>query len=187
MMQKHKIYVASSNAIAEWDLPTKDVDALSLMPEMLKVQIAQKDLQGKKLKATLDEDEQDKINAIQRRIRRQGISYLANASGTTEAQIVFVAALTDAVETEALSAAYESAAANAKVLAAASKVKLGKLRSIARSDTVDEMASTVQYEYDAYGNQVQKRPIKRGAKEVVSPTATGLSKTVNVHLSYEIE
>ncbi len=181
-----RVYTAKSVLTAEWDLPTKDPDALALFPEMLKLQINQKDLQGKKIKAEWTDEEQDRILSYQRRMQQQGMSYYSNPNvASSEVQIAFVAVLEEAKESAALAEAYNIAMSNAKVLAEASKLKLGKIKNVSRSESTEEPSRS--YEYDAYGNQVLRKPLKKGPREAISLGSPSISKTYHVHLTFSID
>lgn len=179
-----KIYTAKCNVQAEWTLPTKNVEALATLPESLKTQIAQRDLQGKKIKAEFDDDEKSAIEDIQRKVAQMG--YYSSSQAPQEVQINFVGLVGEDKEKEALKEAYASALANAKDLAGATGMKLGKLLTLSRSDTFENQAQT-QYEYDEYGNAVRPMAVKRKKGEIVSTSPDSMTKTVVVNTTFAIE
>jgi YD repeat-containing protein len=181
-----KIVTAKSTVTAEWALPTEDIDALSLLPEALKQQVQQRDLQGKKIRADLSDEEKEVAADYVRRIAQQRGNYYSNTPAPQDVQIVYVASTTREQEKEALKAAYQEAVANAQLLAEASGQKLGKIRSISRADLTNDMTSTA-YEYDAYGNAVRRTVQKRNLQEITSTTPTQMSKKVGLTVVFGIE
>ncbi len=181
-----KIFTAKSTVQAEWVLPTEDVDALSLLPESLKLQVQQRDLQGKKIRADLSDEEKEFASDYVRRMAQQRGNYYANTPAPQDIQIVYVASMTAEQEKEALKSAYEEAVANAQTLADATGQKLGKVRSLWRTDAASDVNSTA-YEYDAYGNQVRRTVQKRNPREIVSTTPTRMSKTVGLTIVFAMD
>ncbi len=181
-----KIFRAKATVTADWKLPTKDLDALALLPETLKAQIAQRDLQGKKIKAELTEEEKEALSDYQRQVAQQG-AYYSGQQPTPEVRVWFVGRLEGDQEKAALKQAYESAVANARLLAEAAGQKLGKIQVITQNDSMVDESQYVTYAYDQFGNQQNRRRTKRGDGEVLSVSASDLQKKVTVYVVFGLE
>lgn len=182
-----KIFVAKSSVTADWVLPTKDLDALSLLPESLRSQIAQRDVPGKKIKAELSEEEKDAIANYQQQMAAQGTYYSGGPTSAPEIQTWFIAKLEPDQEKAAIKEAFEMATQNAKTLAEATGLKLGKLRRLTRSDSSMDEAQPIAYDYGPDGNIISRRTSHRNDHEVLSTTPGALSKRIQIHVVYAID
>lgn len=178
-----QINTASCMVTSQWALPAAEGDALALLPAMLRQQIAARDLEGKKLKPEL-EDEQMELFEQMAKAMQQQLSYGGEEAGAI--RIEYVAQVTDDTSRQTLAKAFESAKSRAKMLSAAAGVALGKLHTVTSSDSTPE-----RMQYSVYarsmGEGLSDDFLGDQAHLVASPTVDGLKHTASVWLTFSLE
>ncbi len=184
-----RIYVARSTMQADWVLPTDDIDAMSLLPEELKKQIQDRDLQGKKRKLEWTEEEREMADNYARFLtqQRNAGSYTTSSRDlSTDVQVFFVGTLTPEQETDALREAYNDARLSAEIIAKATGRRMGELRSLNRTDSA-AAADAQYYVYDQYGNQSRGYVPRLNNREVLSPIPSKLQRNIVINVTYALE
>jgi len=174
-----QIFTATTALSAEWQLNSGLDEATILFPSKLKTAIDEKDFRGKKLKETLDPEEQTLIQSL------LGVPVYSSTTRQPELLLVYAAKLSDAQEEEALSVAFKKAQSHAAVLAKASGRKLGALLSIS-ANWVDLSRNYPP----AYGQNMSSPMtglVKRNVREVVSEDPSSLRQTVSVNVNFHLE
>jgi uncharacterized protein YggE len=178
-----KSFVAISRATAEWGLPTDDADALALLPETLRKQVAQRDLTGKKKRLELTDEEQEQWAELQRQAGNQNF-FAQNQNPTqSDVQWVYVAPLDPKLEQEAIQAAYQEAQRRATALAAASQLKLGRVIRLSHSDRA---AEAILGTYDGTQSRPVPAQLLGRTGEIVATEPEGLRKVFTVQMVHEI-
>ncbi|PAY16771.1 hypothetical protein CKO51_24840 [Rhodopirellula sp. SM50] len=123
------VYTATTSLKVDWPLPTKDADALSLLPQGLRDQISQRDFKGEKNKPEIDEESLEKMKEMQA-MMDENYGYSIDGSNSGEPNILFVGKISDEQRREAMKSAIEKAKKSAALSAEALDVKLGKLKTL---------------------------------------------------------
>lgn len=174
-----QIFTATTVLSAEWQLSNGLDDAAILFPSKLKTAIDEKDFKGKKLKETLDPEEQTLIQSL------LGVGVYSSTTRQPEILLVYAAKLSDAQEEEALSIAFKKAQTHAAMLSKASGRKLGAMQSIS--------ANWVDFSRNyptAYGQNLSNPMaalVKRNVHEVSSEDASSLRQSVSVTVTFYLE
>ena len=176
-------FVAISRATAEWELPTDDADALALLPETLRKQVAQRDLTGKKKRLEMTDEEQEQWAELQRQAGNQNFFVQNQNPVSSDVQWVYVATLDPKLEQEAIQAAYQEAERRAAALSAASQLKLGRVIRLTHSDrTADSVSGT----YDGSSSRMVPPQLLGRTGEMVATEPEGLRKVFTVQMVHEI-
>jgi hypothetical protein len=178
-----KSFVAISRATAEWELPTDDADALALLPETLRKQVAQRDLTGKKKRLEMTDEEQEQWAELQRQAGNQNFFVQNQNPVQSDVQWVYVAPLDPKLEQEAIQNAYQEAERRAAALSAASQLKLGRVIRLTHSDRPYDMASG---SYDGTSSRLVHPQLLGRTGEIVATDPEGLRKVFTVQLVHEI-
>jgi hypothetical protein len=178
-----KSFVAISRATAEWELPTDDADALALLPETLRKQVAQRDLTGKKKRLEMTDEEQEQWAELQRQAGNQNFFVQNQNPVQSDVQWVYVAPLDPKLEQEAIQNAYQEAERRAAALSAASQLKLGRVIRLTHSDRPYDMASG---SYDGTSSRLVHPQLLGRTGEIVATEPEGLRKVFTVQLVHEI-
>jgi uncharacterized protein YggE len=182
-----KVFVATAQLKAEWPLPTTDADALAMLPETLKEQIAARDLTGKKNKAKLDAAQQEKIEELQAKMQ-EAMAYASSDDGQSFS-VLFVAKADDHTRRQGIKAAYDRAVAEAELLATATGHKLGDLVSL-RCDLAPSMGvGDVTSPYAAAMASYQAAnmyPNQSANEAALSTNPAGLKISVKVDVAFAI-
>ena len=174
-----QIFTATTALSAEWELNTGLDETAILLPSKLKTAIDEKDFKGKRLKETLDPEEQTLIQSL------LGVGVYSSTMRQPELLLVYAAKLSAAQEEEAVGIAFKKAQAHAAMLAKASGRKLGMMQSIS--------ANWVDYSrnYPAAYGQNMGNPmaalVKRNVHEVSSEDASSLRQTVTLTVTFYLE
>ena len=174
-----QIFTATTALSAEWQLSNGLDDAAILFPSKLKTAIDEKDFKGKKLKETLDPEEQTLIQSL------LGVGVYSSSTRQPEILLVYAAKLSDAQEEEALSIAFKKAQTHAAMLSKASGRRLGAMQSIS--------ANWVDFSRNyptAYGQNMSNPMaalVKRNVHEVCSEDASSLRQSISVTVSFYLE
>ncbi|MFO1063026.1 MAG: SIMPL domain-containing protein [Pirellulales bacterium] len=184
-----KIVTASCAVRVEWSLPTKDADALALLPSSLNAQVEQRDLLGKKNVAELSAKQQEQMDEMKAMMEEQG-GYYESDSGTPEVKIEFIGTVSDKDAAETTKRAYEAAVKNVQRLAASTGRQVGKLRGAYASPNVSDPSSDVfAYAMGGYGQNRTAMPsafLERPENEVTAANADELKYTQGITVSFEI-
>jgi uncharacterized protein YggE len=184
-----KVYLAASRVRAEWPLPTTDADALAMLPETLKEQVKERDLMGEKNKAELDGPQQEKLEEIQAAMQ-ENMGYYSSADETSPVTVVFVAKVDEAQRKAAVSAAYERATAQARLLASVSGKSLGALKSLRTGDVpvpaTEEFESTYGVAYAAYATYAASQTTSVAVDEAQNASPRGLKLIVRVDAEFAL-
>jgi hypothetical protein len=184
-----KVYIAASRVRAEWPLPTTDADALAMLPETLKEQVKERDLMGEKNKAQLEGPQQEKLEEMQAAMQENMGYYSDNGEGST-ATVMFVAKFDDEVRKKALSAAYERAMAQAKMLSTLTGKPLGNLKSLRTGDVpvpaTDEMESAYGQAFAAYASYAAAQTNGVNTDEALNTSPQGLKLVVRVEAEFAL-
>ena len=179
-----QVFTALSALSAEWQLMSGLDEAAILFPSKLKTTIEEKDFKGKKLKETLDPEEQALIQSL------SGIGVFSNPARQPELQMLYVANLSDSQEEEALGVAFKKAQAQANMLAKASGRKLGAMRSISSNSAAHALSLPSAYSISAYG-QSSFNPMasfaRKNVREVVNEDPSNLKQLVSINVTFDIE
>jgi hypothetical protein len=184
-----KVYIATSRVRAEWPLPTTDADALAMLPETLKEQVKERDLMGEKNKAELDGPQQEKLEEMQAAMQ-ENMGYYSSDDESSPVTVVFVAKVDEAQRKVAVSAAYERATAQAKLLASVSGKSLGELKSLRTGDVpipaTEEIESTYGSAYAAYATYAASQTSGAAVDEAQSTSPRGLKLIVRVEAEFAL-
>jgi hypothetical protein len=184
-----KVYIAASRVRAEWPLPTTDADALAMLPETLKEQVKERDLLGEKNKAELEGAQQEKLEEMQAAMQ-ENMGYYSSGDETSAATVMFVAKIDENSRKEAVSAAYERALAQAKMLSSVSGKSLGNLKSLRAGDVTapatEVIDSTYGTPYAAYANFAASQPAGVDNDEAQSASPRGLKLIVRVEAEFAL-
>jgi uncharacterized protein YggE len=187
--QVPKVYIATSRVRAEWPLPTTDADALAMLPETLKEQVKERDLAGEKNKAELDGAQQEKLEEMQAAMQ-ENMGYYSSDEGSSPVAVMFVAKIDEESRRKAVSAAYERALAQAKMLSSVSGKSLGNLKSLRTGDVpvpaTEEIESTYGTAYAAYSNFTASQPAGVGIDEAQSTSPRALKLIVRVEAEFAL-
>jgi uncharacterized protein YggE len=187
--QVPKVYIAASRVRAEWPLPTTDADALAMLPETLKEQVKERDLMGEKNKAELDGPQQEKLEEMQAAMQ-ENMGYYSSDDGSSPVAVIFVAKIDEESRKAAVSAAYERALAQAKMLSSVSGKSLGNLKSLRTGDVpvpaTEEIESTYGSAYAAYANYAASQISGVGIDEAQSTSPRGLKVIVRVEAEFAL-
>jgi uncharacterized protein YggE len=178
-----KVYTAVAQVTAEWALPTTDADALAMLPETLKEQIAARDLMGQKNKVKLDSVQQEKIEELQTMVQ-QTMSYAMSTGEGQPFTVQFVAKVDDETRTKVMRAAYERAVATAKILAAAAGFRLGELVSIRCDEAPSTGTNEVVSPYAAFPSVAGAPAFKASSDVAISADPGGLRFGVTVDVAF---
>jgi uncharacterized protein YggE len=185
--QVPKVYIATSRVRAEWPLPTTDADALAMLPETLKEQVKERDLMGEKNKAELDGPQQEKLEEMKAAMQ-ENMGYYSSDDGSSPVAVMFVAKIDEESRKNAVSAAYERALAQAKMLSTVTGKSLGNLKSLRTGDVpvpaTEEIESTYGTAYAAYANFAASQPAGVGIDEAQSASPRGLKVIVRVEAEF---
>ncbi len=176
-------FVAISRATAEWELPTDDADALALLPETLRKQVAQRDLTGKKKRLEMNDEEREQWEELQRQAGNQNFFVQNQTIVHSDVQWVYVAALEPKLEQEAIQSAYQEAQRRAVALSAASQLKLGRVIRLTHSDRVADASSG---NYDGTQSRLVPPQLLGRTGEIVATEPEGLRKVFTVQMVHEI-
>jgi hypothetical protein len=178
-----KSFVAISRATAEWELPTDDTDALALLPETLRKQVAQRDLTGKKKRLEMTDEEQEQWAELQRQAGNQNFFVQNQNPVHSDVQWVYVATLDPRLEQEAIQSAYQEAQRRAAALSTASQLKLGRVIRLTHSDrSADANSGT----YDGTPSRLVSPQLLGRTGEMVATEPEGLRKVFTVQMVHEI-
>ncbi len=177
------VFAARVMVKAEWDLPVKEGDALAILPANLLEQIKNRDLEGTKAKASLDDDEQEQMDEIDALMQEQ---YYSQEPSSGRPRIEFVTTVTEDEIQKAYEKAFAKATEDAKSLAKAGNVKIGKLRGASKSPR-SEYTIPQPYYSRGYGEEFPTSFIKDSPNVVSASNPDELSLTVGIDLVYEIE
>jgi uncharacterized protein YggE len=184
-----KVYIAASRVRAEWPLPTTDADALAMLPETLKEQVKERDLMGEKNKAQLDDPQQEKLEEMQAAMQ-ENMGYYSDNSEAAAAAVMFVAKVDEKVRKKAVSAAYEQAMAQAKMLSTLTGKPLGSLKSLRTSDVpvaaTEEIESTYGPAYAAYASYAATQTNGVTMDEALNTSPQGLKLVVRVEAEFAL-
>ena len=179
-----QVYTATSALLAEWQLMNGLDEAAILFPSKLRTAIEEKDFKGKKLKETLDPEEQTLIQSL------LGVGVFSNPSRQPELQMMYVGKLSDAQEEEALGIAFKKAQAQAVMLAKASGRKLGAMRSISSNSAALALNLPSAYSLNPYG-QSGFNPMasfaRKNVREVANEDPSNLKQMVSINVAFDIE
>lgn len=178
-----KSFVAVSRATAEWELPTDDADALALLPETLRKQVAQRDLTGKKKRLEMSDEEQEQWAELQRQAGNQNFFVQNQNPLPSDVQWVYVAPLDAKLEQEAIQSAYQEAQRRAAALSAASQLKLGRVIRLTHSE---RPADTTSGTYDGTSSRLVPPQLLGRTGELVATEPEGLRKVFTVQMVHEI-
>jgi uncharacterized protein YggE len=184
-----KVYIAASRVRAEWPLPTTDADALAMLPETLKEQVKERDLRGEKNKAQLDEVQQEKLEEMQAAMQ-ENMGYYSDNSEAATVLVMFVAKINEDDRKKAVSAAYERATAQAKMLSSVTGKSLGSLKSLRTGDVpipaTDEMESAYGQAYAAYASYAGAQMNGVAMDEALNTSPQGLKLLVRVEAEFAL-
>ena len=179
-----QVYTATSALLAEWHLMNGLDEAAILFPSKLRTAIEEKDFKGKKLKETLDPEEQTLIQSL------LGVGVYSNPSRQSELQMMYVGKLSDAQEEEALGIAFKKAQAQAVMLAKASGRKLGAMRSISSNSAALALNLPSAYSLNPYG-QSGFNPMasfaRKNVREVANEDPSNLKQLVSISVTFDVE
>ena len=179
-----QVYTATSALSAEWQLMNGLDEATILFPSKLRTAIEEKDFKGKKLKETLDPEEQALIQSL------LGIGVFSNPARQPEIQMMYVGKLSDAQEEEAVGIAFKKAQAQAVMLAKASGRKLGAMRSISSNSAVLALNLPSAYSLNPYG-QSGFNPMasfaRKNVREVANEDPSNLKQLVSISVTFDVE
>jgi uncharacterized protein YggE len=184
-----KVYIAASRVRAEWPLPTTDADALAMLPETLKEQVKERDLMGEKNKAQLDGAQQEKLEEMQAAMQ-ENMGYYSDNSDAATVLVMFVAKINEDDRKIAVSAAYERATAQAKMLSSVTGKSLGSLKSLRTGDVpapaTDEIESSYGSAYAAYASYAGAQMSGVAMDEALNTSPQGLKLVVRVEAEFAL-
>jgi uncharacterized protein YggE len=186
-----KVYTAVSRVRAEWSLPTADADALAMLPETLRQQVKERDLMGEKNKADLDGPQQEKLEEMQAAMQ-ENMGYFTSAGEISPVTVMFVAKIDEKARKAAISAAYERAFAQAKMLASVSGKSLGNLQSLRTADVpvpaTEGIESIYGAAYAAYTNYAASQTMTSSVAidEAENASPQGLKVFVRVEAEFAL-
>jgi uncharacterized protein YggE len=180
------IVTASCVLRAEWPLPVQEGDALAILPTTLREQLASRDIAGDKNKPEWSEAEQEKLEEMETMLREE-YGFFSSDSEGERVRIDFIADASDEDVKTAIAEAYKRATGEASSLAAATGVKLGKLKGLTNSSNLDQMESypMMRYQYSSGVPAILAQ--LQNEKSIASDSADGLKVAASVTLVYEIE
>ncbi|QDV87436.1 SIMPL domain-containing protein [Planctomycetes bacterium TBK1r] len=182
------VYTATTSLKVDWPLPTKDADALSLLPQGLRDQISQRDFKGEKNKPEIDEESLEKMKEMQA-MMDENYGYSIDSSNSGGPNILFVGKISDEQRREAMKSAIEKAKKSAAVTAEALGVKLGKLKTLwptenggssGASSYSAYMASEMYWSYD-------EEEDGEVGEDITANAIDGLRFQVSVFAVYDFE
>jgi hypothetical protein len=177
------IYTATASLSVEWSLPTKDPNALALLPQGLKDQIEERDFAGSKNKPKLDEEALEKLESMQE-MMDESYGYSMGDEGGAGPNIVFVGKMTQEERAEAMKAAITKARQSAELIAAAMETSLGKLKTVWPTET----RSSSYAAYSPYSAaDLFSESDEDSVEEVTAATADGLKLQVRVMAVYQFD
>lgn len=148
------IYTAKAALQVEWPLPTKDRDALAILPQGLLDQIESRDFAGEENKPELPEEQQERLEETQAMMQESIGSYSFGSESDSGPKIVFVAAVDRQQRMKATKQAFERARESAELIAEASGIDLGQLQKAAAAPT---SANTRAMQY-AWNSETESNP-----------------------------
>lgn len=184
-----KIFVATTTVDADWELPTKDPDALAILPLTLQEQVLERDLTGKKNTVDLNEVESKLARILSRRMQQMGMFQGSeDSSEKVGIRISFFAKPNADQLSSAFQSAIAAASEEAKLIAKAGDLRLGKLISISRDQEHDAFSALSEIQtYTPYSsiNSIGASQTKH-PQELFSKDPSRLELRVKVELRYEI-
>ena len=185
-----KVYIAVSRVRAAWPLPTTDADALAMLPETLRQQVKERDLMGEKNKAQLEGPQQEKLEEMQAAMQ-ENMGYYSGNVESSSVTVMFVAKVDEKSRKEAVSAAYERATEQARMLSSVSGKSLGNLKSLRTGDVpvsaTEEMEATYGAAYAAYASYAAAAQMSSVAvDEAQNASPRGLKLIVRVEAEFAL-
>lgn len=176
-----KVFTASCWTVAKWTLPSKDSDALALLPAMLRQQISARDLDGKKRKPELDAEQLEQYQQMAMMMEQQ----MGYGSEMQSVRIEFFANVPQDLAAKTTAAAFDRAKQQAEVLAKAAGTKLGKIHTI-MSDPRESMREMYRV-WNGPNNQNIEAWLKSEPNVEYSASLDNLQLSVSVWLGYVLE
>ncbi len=174
------IYTASSKLTAEWALSENSEDDNLLLPSTIRSAIQQNDFKGKNLKVVLNPEEQQLILPL------MGSMSYSIANRVPEVQLVYVGRLSEAQEENAMKEAIQKGQAQAAMLARAMGKRVGGVRSISSTSSLQFPSTMRNYEIGANGQMVVGNS-RRDARESIHEDASNLILPVAISMQFEME
>ncbi len=182
------VYTATTSLKVDWPLPTKDADALSLLPQGLRDQISQRDFKGEKNKPEIDEESLEKMKEMQA-MMDENYGYSMDGSNSGGPSILFVGKVGDEQRREAMKSAIEKAKKSAGMTAEALDVKLGKLKTLWPTENRSSSGSSSYSAYmesEMYWSYDEEEDEEAG-EDVTANAIDGLRFQVSVFAVYDFD
>ncbi|MFO0914512.1 MAG: SIMPL domain-containing protein [Pirellulales bacterium] len=190
--EKLKMHVAISTVTVDWQLPTSNLDAISLLPETLQEQVESRDLQGKNNHVELDAATKEKVEELQAAFQEQMGGY-SDEEGP-DVRITFVADVTDGQRQSARQRAFDAARQEAEELAKVAGRSLGDVVNVRASiNPWEQYRSAMSYGAMEAGNDLFQQQAAaasgdRGSRhEVVAERPDQLFLTSQVQVEYRLK
>ncbi|MFO0942446.1 MAG: SIMPL domain-containing protein [Pirellulales bacterium] len=177
-----RVFTATCWVVAKWTIPSKDADALALLPAMLRGQITARDLEGKKRKPDLDAEQLEQYEQMAQMMEQQ-MSY--SSSDMQTVRIEFFARVPDEVLAKTTATAFDRAKKQAEVLSKAAGTNLGKIHSV-MSDPRDSMREMYR-SWGGSGTQSIEAWLKSEENVEYSTSLDSLHLSVSVWLGYSLD
>lgn len=177
------VYAAEATLVVDWKLEKDSEGAAVLLPSKVKRLYEQKDLAGTKLRVELNEDEQSLVEPLLG--SSSFVSYQVQSSPSN--RLYYVGELLPEQEKAAFAEAMKKAKAQAELIAQASGIRLGKIRSIQTSTRSEPVLQSMIDGTSMQSEVTVNTPSETNEREVTGTRFDGLTKRIQLVVVYDFE
>lgn len=176
------VFSAETNLTVDWKLEKGLDEKALLLPSKIKMLMDEKGFSGKQFREVLTADEQKLIEPLM-----GNQNYYVQPNMLRDQRLFYVAEMTEAIEKAALASATKKGTENARLLAESAGLRLGKLRSIQRTITMDAVTQQATAWIYAQSGSASQAAKEKNDREVTSVDPSGLRRTILVNLVFDFE
>lgn len=177
------VYAAESILAVDWNIETESNESIILLPSKVKRLYEQKDLQGKKLRVELTEDEQSLIEPL-----FASSSFVSSIGPTFDHKMpYFVGEMSHEQEKVATAEAMKKAKLQAELIAQSAGLKLGKIRSIQTSTWGDPVIEAMSVISLRETESLMSTSREKNEREVIGSDSEKLIKRIKFVVVFDFE